>query len=92
MRSSIILLALLLSACSVDDELVVGSGVVVNPQETRAEGSLIIEGDVYPGACPIVLSAGDYELGSWSEAMAVRREIREPGAGDLLVTWWEDCG
>ena len=92
MRSSIILLALLLSACaSIDDELAVGSGMVVNPQEMRSEGVLVIEAEVYPGACPIVLLAGDYELGAWNQDMTVKREIRELGAENLPVMWLEDC-
>ena len=92
MRSSIILLALLLAACaSADDELAVGSGVVVNPQEMRSEGVLVIEAEVYPGACPIVLLAGDYELGAWNQDMTVKREIRELGAENLPVMWLEDC-
>ena len=96
MRALLALLSCIcLCACAVDGDadvkLAVGSGLVVNPQETRSEGVLIIEAEVYPGDCPIVLLAGDYELGSWSEVMAVRREIRELGAENLPVMWLEDC-
>lgn len=91
------LLASLLSclcACALnsdDVELSVGSGVVVNPQETRSKGVLVIEAEVYPGECPIVLLVGDYELGDWNQDMTVKREIRELGAENLPVSWMEDC-
>lgn len=96
MRALLALLSCIcLCACAVDGDadvkLAVGSGLVVNPQETRSEGVLIIEAEVYPGDCPIVLLAGDYELGAWNQDMTVKREIREPEAENLPVMWLEDC-
>ena len=96
MRALLALLSCIcLCACAVDGDadvkLAVGSGVVVNPQEMRSEGVLVIEAEVYPGACPIVLLAGDYELGAWNQDMTVKREIRELGAENLPVMWLEDC-
>ena len=95
MRALLALLSCIcLCACAVDGDAVglsIGSGMVVNPIETRFEGVLIIEAEVYPGKCSIVLLAGDYELGDWNRDATIRREIRELGAENLPVSWMEDC-
>lgn len=90
-RILICFLLAFLVACLPEDAVPLGSGYLLDPQETRSPDSLVVEAGVYPGFCPIGLVVDGMLLDSWQEPTDVRREIRAPGAESLAVEWVEVC-